>query len=94
VIDTSGIHQVNIRYCNCHHSIGGSQHFIQLLRFSCLPATVCRPQTACTFDALASFHVITLQGKLSAFDFYHALMRKTDGTGIHDVKVGLYFSNQ
>jgi hypothetical protein len=87
VVDLSGIHLVNVRYCECHHLAGGSRSHIQLLRFQWFPCTVKRPQSAFTFDTLDTFHLITLQGKLSAYDFYQSLARKTDNTGLIKVKV-------
>jgi CxC2 like cysteine cluster associated with KDZ transposases len=42
------------------------------------------------FDALDSFHLLTLQGKTSAFHFYLALVHKTDNTGANDPKVSCF----
>jgi len=47
-----------------------------------------RPQSGFTFDVLNTFHLLTLQGKVSAYDFYSTLQHKTDNTRISDVKVG------
>jgi len=44
-------------------------------------------QSAFTFDVLNTFHLLTLQGKVIAYDFYSALQHKTDNTGISYVKV-------
>ena len=87
VVDTSGVHVVNLRYCNCHSVIGASLDRVQLLRFQWFPATVLRPRTAFTFDVLDTFHIVTLQGKLAAFDFYRSLLYKTDNSGLHHLKV-------
>ena len=89
VVDVSGIHLVNIQYCQCHQNIGGSLPRIQLLRFQWFPTSLTRPCTAFTFDVLDTFHHITLQGKLSAYDFYRSLLNKTDGTGILVLKVSV-----
>ncbi|KAA1479149.1 hypothetical protein DENSPDRAFT_886475 [Dentipellis sp. KUC8613] len=35
-----------------------------------------------TFDVLKHFHLVTLQGKLNATDFYHTLELHTDNTGL------------
>src|SRR5262249_21047125 len=93
IVHISGIHTVSIRFCNCHQVVGGSKHAVQLLRFSCLPATVWRPHSAFTFDVLTLFHALTLQGKVSAFDFYHALSRMTDGANLDEIKVSLTSSS-
>jgi hypothetical protein len=87
VVDVSGIHQINLRYCECHHVVGGSRSHIQLLRARWYPSTVAYPRNAFTFDLLDTFHLITLQGKLSAYDFYNALHHKSDNTGLWKLKV-------
>jgi hypothetical protein len=86
VVDTTGIHTFPVPFCEC---IGAPHHRIQLLRAQWMPASVERPQSAFTFDVLDTFHLITLQGKLSAFDFYYALEHKTNNTGIDKPKVRL-----
>ena len=45
------------------------------------PASFNRPKTAFTFDILETYHKVTLQGKLNLYDFYHAIMHKTDNQG-------------
>ncbi|KAF4568149.1 hypothetical protein EYR36_010158 [Pleurotus pulmonarius] len=40
-----------------------------------------KPQTAFTFDVLNTFHLLTLQGKLSAYDFYLSIDHKTNNAG-------------
>ncbi|KAG0695583.1 hypothetical protein DFH29DRAFT_879960 [Suillus ampliporus] len=37
-----------------------------------------------TFMVLECFHELTLQGKLNIFDFYNALLRISDGSGVTD----------
>jgi hypothetical protein len=87
IVDLSGIHTIDIRFCACHDTIGGSSSHIQLLRFRCFPSTITRPRSGFTFDVLDTFHLLTLQGKVSAYDFYFALLHKTDNTGISHIKV-------
>jgi hypothetical protein len=78
VFDTSGVHFVSIDYCDC----GQGGHVLhprtQLLRSRWFPATFNRPKTVFTFDCLATFHELTLQGKTTPFDFYHMILRRTD----------------
>lgn len=64
-------------------------HINQLLRFQLYPATVIDPVTAATFRVLEFFHLNTLISKISAFDFYATLSRKTDNTGVQVVPVSL-----
>jgi hypothetical protein len=87
VVSTNGIHKVSVMYCGCHHAGGGSAKNIQLLRASWFPATIIRPRTAFTFDVLEAFHLLNLQGKTSAYDYYLSLVHRTDNTGTQDVKV-------
>lgn len=61
----------------------------QLLRLQLYPATVIDPMTAATFRVLDFFLLNTLVSKISAFDFYATLSRKTDNTGTRDVPVSL-----
>jgi hypothetical protein len=69
VLDISGLHLLDIRYCECHHLAGGSCNRVQLLRSEWFSSTVICPQSAFTFDVLNTFHLMTLQGKISAYDF-------------------------
>ena len=57
------------------------EHYRQLLRMRWYPASFNRPKTAFTFDLLETYHKVTLQGKLNLYDFYHAIMHKTDNQG-------------
>ncbi|KAF7976045.1 hypothetical protein HWV62_7952 [Athelia sp. TMB] len=79
VVDVSGQHTVTIAFCGCP----SAQHTrVQLLRMRWFPASVSRPNTAFTFDVLNTFQILTLQGKISAHDFYQGLLHKTDNAGI------------
>jgi CxC2 like cysteine cluster associated with KDZ transposases len=91
IVDLSGIHTIDVQFCACYNTSGGAASHIQLLRFRCFPSTITRPQSAFTFDVLNTFQLLTLQGKVSAYEFYSALQHKTDNTGISDVKVRFYW---
>ncbi|TDL13533.1 hypothetical protein BD410DRAFT_735251, partial [Rickenella mellea] len=82
VLDVTGIHQVKIAYCHCEKSIEAFLRRTQLLRAGWFPATLDRPMTVITFDALDLFHALTLQSKITFYDFYHTLLRRTDNSGI------------
>lgn len=45
------------------------------------PASFNRPRTAFSFDILDTYHKVTLQGKLNLYDFYLAIMQKSDNQG-------------
>ncbi|KIK80550.1 hypothetical protein PAXRUDRAFT_15722 [Paxillus rubicundulus Ve08.2h10] len=40
------------------------------------------PHTAATFHVLELFHLLSFKLKVSAYDFYHTLKRRTDNTGL------------
>jgi hypothetical protein len=83
----SGIHSVNVSFCEC---VGVPPQRVQLLRASLMPASVDQPKSAFTFDVLDTFHLLTLQGKTLAYDFYYALDHKSDNTGLRNLKVIFY----
>ena len=45
------------------------------------PASFSCPQTAFSFDLLETYHKLTLQGKINLYDFYLAIMQKSDNQG-------------
>ncbi|KDR72437.1 hypothetical protein GALMADRAFT_51291, partial [Galerina marginata CBS 339.88] len=75
VIDVNGIHQTRIRFCSCEGFPDRSQ---QLMKARLFPATMSQPTTAFTFQVLKQFHLLHLEGKLSAYDFIGALRRLSD----------------
>ncbi|TDL13658.1 hypothetical protein BD410DRAFT_735054 [Rickenella mellea] len=85
VIHTNGIHVVTVDYCACRNGDPGDR-IQQLLRREWFPASQIEPQTCCTFSVLDLFHVMTLQSKVSAYDFYSALAKLTDMTGLREAK--------
>jgi len=60
-----------------------------------MPASIDHPKSAFTFDVLDTFHLLTLQGKTSAYDYYYSLAHKSDNTGLQNLKViiSLYLPN-
>ncbi|KAJ3817509.1 hypothetical protein F5880DRAFT_1626284 [Lentinula raphanica] len=86
VIHTNGIHTVQLMYCNCpSRALAGEWHQ-QLLRCRWFPATHLEPRTAATYRVLDMFHVLTLQGKVTTYDFYAGLEKMTDNTGVKNLK--------
>ncbi|KAF9487189.1 hypothetical protein BDN71DRAFT_1346034, partial [Pleurotus eryngii] len=85
IIDTLGIHIVSVRFCRCCF-LGED---IQLLRYRWYPASPTAPCTAFTLNLLNTFQLLTLQGKISAYDFYLLIERKTDNAGIKGLQVRL-----
>ncbi|KAF4606853.1 hypothetical protein EYR38_000908 [Pleurotus pulmonarius] len=85
VIDVSGIHIVDMGFCRCYQPGMPGHRREQLLRHGLFPATLKVPQAAFTFDVLDTFHKLTLQSKIAAYDFYRSLERKTDSADIQDL---------
>jgi hypothetical protein len=88
IIDTFGIHEVSLDFCGC--AIAES-HMQQLLRMSLFPSTTSDPKTAATFRVLEQYHLLSFESKVSVYEFYHALSRMSDNTGLLLVKVGTKF---
>lgn len=86
VIDNHGIHEISLDFCGCEAECDKT---IQLLRHRMFPATVSNPKTAATFNCLERYHLECLEGKVTAFEFYHSLVRGTDNTGVTVPKVQL-----
>ncbi|KAJ7575804.1 hypothetical protein C8J56DRAFT_1063043 [Mycena floridula] len=85
VIHTNGIHSLSVDYCQCHSGETAGVGFQELLRNEWFPATHLEPATAVTFHCLEQFHMLTLTGKVTPFDYYTGLQRLTDNTGCKKV---------
>src|SRR5215470_7471589 len=87
VVHTNGVHSLIVRFCGCGHLEDASLYRVQLLRMYWFPASLDSPRTAFTFDFLNTFHVLTLQSKISAYDYYLSVTRLSDNTGCSRQKV-------
>ena len=87
VMHTNGIHQVDVWFCGCNLAANHGDRVEQLLRRRLFPATTTDPQTGSTFSLLEIAHVLSVQSKLSIYDFYISLETITDATRVSDVKV-------
>ena len=83
VFDMSGIHTMNVNYCECPKDEALDRR-TQLLHQGWFPATFSWPNTVFTFDFHDTFHKHTLQGKGNLYDFYHLLVRKMDNANVSD----------
>ncbi|KAL1724918.1 hypothetical protein EV714DRAFT_240356 [Schizophyllum commune] len=83
VLDITGIHHCTVYQCGCANAPSLRR---QLLRHRLFPASANAPRTACTFNLLEIFHHLTHQGKMTMYDFYIALERMTDSTGISELR--------
>ncbi|KAF7798643.1 hypothetical protein EIP86_009867 [Pleurotus ostreatoroseus] len=82
VLHTNGLHPVEIHYCGCQQLAVAGTRLQQLLRYELFPATVAEPTTAATFRMMEQFHILTLQGKLTGYDFYLSLEYLCNNTGL------------
>ncbi|KAJ3714963.1 hypothetical protein C8R42DRAFT_725909 [Lentinula raphanica] len=86
VIHTNGIHTVHLSFCNCPNRALAGEWYQQLMRCRWFPATHLEPRTAATYRVMDTFHVLTLQGKVTTYDFYAGLEKLTDNTGVKNIK--------
>ncbi|KAJ7758846.1 hypothetical protein DFH07DRAFT_867964 [Mycena maculata] len=85
VMHTNGIHEVTVDFCGCEHAAYAGPPKIQILRAGWFPATNERPQTCATMEMLNDFHFCTLQAKMTMYDYYAVLEKKTNNIGIKAV---------
>lgn len=84
LIHSNGIHKIGLDYCGCNTA---QMHTKQLLRVAWFPATISDPRTAATFQVLEQYHLLSFESKASGYEFYHAIARLTDNTGLCPQKV-------
>ncbi|KAH0826244.1 hypothetical protein J3R83DRAFT_5708 [Lanmaoa asiatica] len=84
ILDTNGIHSVALRFCGCEIADTPVQ---QLLRCRLFPVSTQQPRTAATFSLLEEFHLLSLESKLSTYQYYNSLARRIDNTGLFPAKV-------
>ncbi|KIL56755.1 hypothetical protein M378DRAFT_88857, partial [Amanita muscaria Koide BX008] len=84
VIDTNGIHQINISFCGCIKAPHPRQ---QLLEVGWWPSTPRDPQTAATMNVLRTFHILNLQGQIAPTDFYRGLEQLMCANGLSTIPV-------
>jgi len=87
VFDCHGVHHINVDYCDC---VGAAPKHTQLMRVRWFPATSDRPKTCFAFDMLDLFHKLTLQGKLTLYDFYHSILHVSDNLQLERVIVCIF----
>ncbi|KAK7041916.1 hypothetical protein VNI00_008897 [Paramarasmius palmivorus] len=81
ILHTNGIHKVELYFCGCHKK---RPQYQQLLRRGLYPATVTegRITTCATFSYLESLQKTSFTTKGSTHDFYRALEKLSDGSGL------------
>lgn len=76
------MHPVTIQYCQCSNLRNAGTRVEQLLRYELWPATLDDTTTCCTMRVLDHFQLLTLQSKITAYDYYETLWKLTDRMGI------------
>ncbi|KAJ6603281.1 hypothetical protein DFH09DRAFT_899292 [Mycena vulgaris] len=79
VIDLTGIHTVDVRFCECDARI---PHRKQLMRARWWPATALDPQTCAMFAVIRLFQIMNCLGKVAAHDFVRSLELLTNNNGL------------
>lgn len=85
IIDSDRIHRVGLDFCGCQQAVS---HVVQLLRMRLFPSTTIDPKTAATFRVLETFQLLSFSSKISGYEFYRSIARRTDNTGVMPVPVG------
>lgn len=80
VIEVNGQHRVDLRFCGCDEAGAAGSRAQQLLRRGLYPATDHEPHTIFTYCLLEHYHLQSLQGKVSMYNYYQTLERLTDNT--------------
>jgi len=86
VVHDNGVQVVSLTFCGCETA---ETYFQQLLYVCWFPATSDKPRTMATFCMLEHFHILSLESKISCYDFYNALSHLSDNTGLNPPKVHL-----
>ncbi|KAI0735656.1 hypothetical protein C8Q76DRAFT_611678 [Earliella scabrosa] len=79
-----GLTKFPVSFCECTHP-EAPRKTMQLLRLGLYPASWSLPRTAFTLDLMRDFHLLSLQGNLTAQDFCTYLARCTDNVRTQDV---------
>jgi len=86
VMDVNGIFDIAVEFCGCRAGFGSLK---QLLESRLFPATCRQPQTLFTFRALRLFDILSLESKVTAYQFCASVTRLTDDLIPASVKVCL-----
>lgn len=79
ILHSNGIHHVSLDFCGCSRQLSKG---VQLLRRGFYPASQKSPRTCATFRLMELLHMLALTSKGSTYDFYRALEKLTNNTGI------------
>lgn len=90
LFDVTGIHTINVTYCECDPDGSGVPPRVQLLRIRWFPATWHRPGTAFTFRLLNLLHKLQSTCKVNLYDFHNAIAAVFDNSGLGKSLVSIF----
>ena len=82
LFDITGVHVINVTYCECEPDGFAIPPRVQLLRARWFPATWKRPGTAFTFRLLNHLHKLQSRCKVNLYDFHGAINDIFDNAGL------------
>lgn len=85
IVDGNGTFQFVVYECECEESAGSFAE--QLFASGLFPATHKRPKTAFTFQCLKDFQTMNFTAKVSLWDYFTGVKRRSNGVQPHTVKV-------
>ena len=89
----TGVHTINITYCECDPTGPGVLPRVQLLRARWFPATWRWPSTAFTFRLLNFLHKLQAKCKINLYDFHTTITSIFDNAGLEKPLVGTPFTH-
>lgn len=75
-LDTNGIHETIVFFCECSASLAPHSRVLQLFRSRLFPYTTNMPETVVTFRCLEDFRLHTNTSRKSAYDYMKILYRR------------------
>ncbi|PPR05742.1 hypothetical protein CVT26_008495 [Gymnopilus dilepis] len=78
ILHTNGLHEVSLDFCGCQPV----SKVRQLMRRGLFPSSQDNPRTCATFDLLRHLHMLSLTSKCSTYDYYRALEKLTNNSGV------------
>ncbi|KAF7972629.1 hypothetical protein HWV62_17380 [Athelia sp. TMB] len=81
VIDSHGVHSVDVSFCACERSLTASKR-LQMIRAGWYPASMTDPQTCATLAVLEEYHLLHLKGALNVHDFISAVSSRSDASNV------------
>lgn len=86
IVHYNGIHVTKLRFCDCFDR---PRKIAQLMAAKLFPATARDPKTAFTFTYMRRYHLESVQGKLSAYEYCITTQRMTNNVFTDTVPVSL-----